>query len=625
MGKTIQLPNCFKQAAAVVTALFALILCACLICTPASAADEGFHVSGTQILDANDNVFEMRGVNVAHAWYTGYTELSIKAAANLGANTVRVVLADGGKWNKTTYSEVEKIVSCCKENKVVCVLEVHDATGSDSTADLNKAVDYWKELKDLLNQNTEYVIVNIANEWCGSWDANNWANGYKSAVKALRDAGINNMLMVDCAGWGQYPDSIKYRGEEVAAADSHKNTVFSIHMYEYSGGDANTVKTNIDNALAVGAPLVIGEFGHRHSNGDVDEKTIMSYCEQKGVGYLGWSWKGNSGGVEYLDLANSWDGSSLSEWGEILFNGDNGIKKTSSVCSVFTGKQPSGNDFSGETVTGFTLGGRASTALRLNWNKNTTADGYIIEKYDGAKWVRIAKIANNATTTYRVTGLSAGTAYKFRMKAYKMNGSTALYSAYTSTLSARTNPSDITGLKLGGRASNALRLNWNKNTSASGYIIEQYKSGKWVRIAKIAGNATTTYRVSGLSAGTAYKFRMKAYKMSGSTALYSGYTATLAARTNPSNVTGVKIGGKASNALRLNWTKNTSADGYIVEFYKGGKWVRAAKITNNATVTYRISGLAKNTTYKIRIKAYKMSGTTALYSGYTTISGKTTA
>ena len=276
-------------------------------------------------------------------------------------------------------------------------------------------------------------------------------------------------------------------------------------------------------------------------------------------------------------------------------------------------------------VYGFKLGGRAADALRLNWTKNTSADGYIIEKYNGTKWVQIAKITSNATTTYRVTGLSAGTAYKFRMKAYKMSGSTAFYSDYTATLAARTNPSNVTGLTLGGRAYNALRLNWTKNTSADGYIIEMYKNNAWVRVAKITGNATTTYRVTGLSAGTAYKFRVKAYKMSGSTALYSSYTATLSARTNPSNVTGVKIGGRASNALRVNWTKNTSADGYIVEIYKGGKWVRAAKITNNATVTYRISGLAKNTTYQIRIKAYKMSGTTALYSGYTTISGKTTA
>ena len=274
-------------------------------------------------------------------------------------------------------------------------------------------------------------------------------------------------------------------------------------------------------------------------------------------------------------------------------------------------------------VTGLALTGRTSTSLSLKWNQNTTADGYIIERYNGSAWVSVAKISGNATTTCQVTGLACGTLHSLRMRAYKMSGTTAVYSTYTATLSAYTNPSDITGLTLGGRASDALRLNWNKNTSADGYIIEKYDGTKWVRVAKITNNATTTYRVTGLAAGTAYKFRIRAYKMSGKTALYSGYSATLAVRTNPSKVSGVKIGGRASTALRLNWSKNTSADGYIIEIYKNGKWVRAAKLTSNAATTYRLSGLAKNTTYSIRIKAYKMSGKTALYSGYTTVSAKT--
>ena len=63
---------------------------------------------------------------------------------------------------------------------------------------------------------------------------------------------------------------------------------------------------------------------------------IMEYCEKNGIGYMGWSWKGNSGGVEYLDIANEWDGSVLSpDWGEVLVNGENGIKKTAKKCSVF--------------------------------------------------------------------------------------------------------------------------------------------------------------------------------------------------------------------------------------------------------------------------------------------------
>ena len=276
-------------------------------------------------------------------------------------------------------------------------------------------------------------------------------------------------------------------------------------------------------------------------------------------------------------------------------------------------------------VTGVKLGGRAADALRINWSKNANADGYIVEMYQGNKWVRVAKITSNSTTTFRKAGLKAGTAYKFRVRAYKMEGKTAVYGAYSATVAARTNPSVIKGAKLTGRAADALRINWTKNTTADGYIVEMYKGGKWVRAAKITSNSTTTFRKAGLKASTVYKFRVRAYKMSGKTALYGNYSATVTARTNPSIVKGVKIAGKAKDALRVNWAKNASAQGYIVEMYKGGKWVRVAKITNGNTTTFRKAGLAKNTAYKFRVRAYHMSGKTALYGNYGSVSGKTAA
>ena len=276
-------------------------------------------------------------------------------------------------------------------------------------------------------------------------------------------------------------------------------------------------------------------------------------------------------------------------------------------------------------VTGVRLGGRAADALRVNWNKDANASGYIVEMYQGNKWVRVAKITSNATTTYRASGLKASTVYKFRVRAYKMEGKAVAYGAYSTELAARTNPSVTTGAKLTGRAADALRINWTKNASADGYIVEMYQGNKWVRVAKITNSNTTTFRKAGLKASSVYKFRVRAYKMSGKTALYGNYSATVTARTNPSIVKGVKIGGKAKDALRVNWTKNASAQGYIVEMYKGGKWVRVAKITNGNTTTYRKAGLAKNTTYKFRVCAYYMSGKTALYGNYGSVSGKTAA
>ena len=276
-------------------------------------------------------------------------------------------------------------------------------------------------------------------------------------------------------------------------------------------------------------------------------------------------------------------------------------------------------------IKGAKLAGRAADALRINWDRNTSADGYIVEIYKDGAWSRAVKTTNNSITTYRAEGLKASTVYKLRVRAYKMDGTAAYYGNYSAEVTARTNPSVIKGAKLAGRAADALRISWERNTSADGYIVEVYKDGAWARAGKITTDSTTDFRVTGLKASTVYKLRVRAYKMSGTVAYYGNYSAEVTARTNPSVMTGVKIGGTAKDALRINWSKNTSAQGYIVEMAQNGEWVRVAKITDNSTTTFRKAGLAKNTSYRFRVCAYHMSGGTPLYGTYVSVSGKTAA
>ena len=276
-------------------------------------------------------------------------------------------------------------------------------------------------------------------------------------------------------------------------------------------------------------------------------------------------------------------------------------------------------------IKGAKLAGRAADALRISWDRNTSADGYIVEIYKDGAWSRAVKTTNNSITTYRAEGLKASTVYKLRVRAYKMDGTAAYYGNYSAEVTARTNPSVIKGAKLAGRAADALRISWERNTSADGYIVEIYKDGAWARAGKITTDSTTDFRVTGLKASTVYKLRVRAYKMSGTVAYYGNYSAEVTARTNPSVMTGVKIGSTAKDALRINWSKNTSAQGYIVEMAQNGEWVRVAKITDNSTTTFRKAGLAKNTSYRFRVCAYHMSGSTPLYGTYVSVSGKTAA
>lgn len=335
--------------------------------TAYAASSNGFQVSGTKLYDANGKEFVMRGVNHAHAWYKGQESTAIPAIAKTGANTVRVALGDGDQWEYDDINTVKNIISLCEKNNLVAVLEVHDATGSDDYSKLDNAVNYWISMKDALKGKESTVILNIVNEWYGTWDGQKWAEGYEKAIPKLRAAGIDNTIMVDSAGWGQYPKSIADYGKAVFNSDPDKNTMFSIHMYEYAGGDANTVKTNIDSVINQNLALCIGEFGIRHTNGDVDEETIMNYCQEKSVGYIGWSWYGNGTDWIYLDIANDWSGSSFTEWGNKLLNYKNGIKNTSKICSVFNGSTggsdqgTSGNKITVEAENGYLNGVQKST------------------------------------------------------------------------------------------------------------------------------------------------------------------------------------------------------------------------------------------------------------------------
>ncbi|PRX35602.1 mannan endo-1,4-beta-mannosidase [Orenia metallireducens] len=322
------------------------LLALSLVATNVYAAD-GFYVQNGRLYDANGNEFVMRGINHAHAWWKGNEDVAIPAIAATGANTVRVALGDGETWGYDDISTVSHIIDLCEQNNLIAVLDVHDTTGLDSSSSLTNAVDYWISMKDVLIGKEDTVIINIANEWYGTWNGSSWAAGYKQEIPRLRAAGLNHTLMVDAAGWGQYPQSIHDYGTEVFNADPQRNTMFSIHMYEYAGGTAQQVKDNIDGVINQGLALSIGEFGIRHTDGDVDEATIMSYSEQKGVGYIGWSWYGNGDNWIYLDIVTDWSGSSYTEWGNVLINGSNGIRETSAIASVFDASNGDSGDGSG--------------------------------------------------------------------------------------------------------------------------------------------------------------------------------------------------------------------------------------------------------------------------------------
>ena len=273
------------------------------------------------------------------------------------------------------------------------------------------------------------------------------------------------------------------------------------------------------------------------------------------------------------------------------------------------------------TPTGFAAESATSSSVSLKWDKNANASGYEIEQYKSGKWTQIAKINNSSTVSYNVSGLAADTTYTFRMRAYKTLSSGTSYSDYV-RLAAKTqltNTDKFVGTAI---SPTAVKLDWNRNDKVTGYIIEQYKGGKWTQIAVTKNNTTLTFTVKGLVDATPYSFRIKTYKNADGKTNYSGYT-TVKAETPPAAVKNARVTSTTATWITLEWERNANVTGYAIEQYKGGKWTQIAVTKNNTTLKFIVKGLNPDTKYSFRIRAYKTNGTKTTYGGYVSMAGTT--
>ncbi|MFY1668344.1 cellulase family glycosylhydrolase [Plantactinospora sp. WMMB334] len=333
----------YAAGSALLALLVSAVVTLVVAASPAQAA-AGFTVSGGRLLDANGNQFIMRGVSHPHAWYASQTG-SFANIKSLGANTVRVVLSSGARWTQNSASDVANVISLCKANRLICVLEVHDTTGygeEGAAITLDQAVSYWISIQGALTGQENYVILNIGNEPFGNNESVSatWPAATRNAITRLRNAGFDHTIMVDAPMWGQdWRFIMRDNAQSVFNSDPDRNTVFSIHMYGVFDTAAE-ITDYLGRFRSANLPIVVGEFGHDHSDGNPDEDTIMSYTQQNGIGYIGWSWSGNGGGVEYLDMVTNFNVNQLTSWGQRIFNGANGIRQTAREATVYGGVNP---------------------------------------------------------------------------------------------------------------------------------------------------------------------------------------------------------------------------------------------------------------------------------------------
>ncbi|WP_344141363.1 cellulose binding domain-containing protein, partial [Polymorphospora rubra] len=192
--------------------------------------------------------------------------------------------------------------------------------------------------KSALVGQENHVVINIGNEPIGNVNAAQWTAATAAAIGRMRDNGFAHLLMVDGPNWGQdWQQVMRNNAQTILDADEQHNTVLSIHMYAVYATAASIVDY-LDHFEANGWPLVIGEFGWRFNAGEVDHETLLAEADARDLGYLGWSWSGNTDPI--LDMATNFDPDRLTTWGERIFNGANGIRATAREATIYGGTTP---------------------------------------------------------------------------------------------------------------------------------------------------------------------------------------------------------------------------------------------------------------------------------------------
>ena len=245
-----------------------------------------------------------------------------------------------------------------------------------------------------------------------------------------------------------------------------------------------------------------------------------------------------------------------------------------------------------------------SATIKLTWNKLSGASGYVLEKYDGKKWVAVK---TTTSTSFTVTKLKANTTYQFRVKGYVKSGSKTIYSAYSTVLKVSTAPTKTSKVTATTAGSTTIKVTWKKVTGATSYRVYYSTNNKsW----KSVTSKKTSVTLSKLSANKKYYIKVQALKKTAGITAAGSYSATVNATTRIAQVTGLKASKTTKNSITLTWKKVSGASGYTVYRQNGKKWVKVATVKSNS---YTNKKLSRNTSYSYYVVAYKTVSKKAVY------------
>lgn len=160
----------------------------------------------------------------------------------------------------------------------------------------------------------------------------------------------------------------------------------------------------------------------------------------------------------------------------------------------------------------------------FSWNRDPCATGYKLYRYDKAsgKYIKCAVIRDSNVTSWTDKKVSSGCEYQYKIQSFVKSDGKYYMGKTSGVLNASVLPEKLEIVRVN-RTKDAVRLYWNK-VECDGYQVLRYYPAqkKWKKIRTIKNPDICNYRISDLSKGTEYKFKVRAYRYDSSGKLLFG-------------------------------------------------------------------------------------------------------
>ena len=379
--------------------------------------------------------------------------------------------------------------------------------------------------------------------------------------------------------------------------------------------------------------------------------TAQTFCKNKGISYqivtipatktpieisktsiTGYYAKAYTGKEITANLVVKYNGNTLNNGTDYVVEYDNNINIGNATITVigfgdYIGKVQKNFKIVPATVTGVTSTVNTTSEVTLKWNKNNgNVSGYKVYTYDASSKL-YNQIAVTSNISYKISGLKAGTTYRFAIKAYYTNsGTTYTSNDYSSVFVTTTTPVKTTFSKFSSGTDN-VTVEWKKVSGATGYEVymSTNSNGNYSKIITISNNNTFKYKKTKLSIAKNYYFKIRAYRVVGNKTYFGPFSNALTTTTKTKAPTISKLtSGKKKLTVKLK--KVSGAKGYQIQYSTNKKFKKNNKSTNISKNTTKktISKLSAKKKYYVRIRAYRNVNGKKIYSSWSKVKNVTT-